>query len=486
MPSLTVPKFLLKNGKWINIKKINTIDITKNKWIDNNNVTYFLKENLNWIEYKNGVKTDRYEEILTEFNYVLMYSEKSKIYNILTSSDLFSGKSLHNMSFIDEGKWDLTIEDNNDDQFQLYDSFKVENETFKTKWLKLDGGNSYYIKENYSWIEKYENGSIAGIFEEIHSNSNYIILFDSKRNFFVKLTDDIAYWGLNSNIMFYLANGKWKEKEMESEEINSDNIKKQFDNIKQALDTEPVVASFSYKNKFDDNEKNQILNEPMDNKSLSIDSIDKVEFEQYSDYFDELKTEVEPIEYHTNILNDSIDQNEFTDYFEVSKTEFADNEMLDETVDNKTLSIDSIDKVTFDHFKDYFDEFKFNKIDKKSISNDSIDEAIKRSLDNVHSLVNMNKQNKIVKKNNESICNSEVLTKQELKIPKASIDHDTKPLISNQKSIDHCLNKTDLPVDHAVKNLDPVNNSQRKTEYIKTKTLKKTTHIRIGLNFKMN
>jgi hypothetical protein len=469
MPSLTVPKFLLKNGKWINIKKINTIDIIKNKWIDNNNVTYFLKENLDWIEFKNGIKTNRYEEILTEFNYVLMYSEKAKTYNILTSSDLFSGKSLHNMSFIDEGKWDLTIEDNNDDQFQSQESFKVENETFKTKWLKLDGGNSYYIKENYSWIEKYENDSIAGIFEEIHFNSNYIILFDSKRNFFVKLTDDVAYWGLNANIMFYLANGKWKEKEIKLEEINSDNIKKQFDNIKQALDTEPVITSFSYKNKFDDNEKNQILNEPFDNKSISIDSIDKVEFEQYSDYFDELNTEVEPIEYNTNILNDSIDQfgyNEFTDYFEVSKTEFADNEILDESIDNKRLSI--------------------NSIDKKSISNDSIDQALKRSLDNVQSLVNLNKQNKIVKKNNENICNSEILDKQELKIPKASIDNDIKPLISNQKSIDYCLNKTDLPVNHAVKNLDPVSNSQRKTEYIKTKTLKKTTHIRIGLNFKMN
>ena len=98
----------------------------------------------------------------------------------------------------------------------------------------------------------------------------------------------------------------------------------------------------------------------------------------------------------------------------------------------------------------------------------------------------MNKQNKIVKKNNENICNSEILDKQELKIPKASIDNDIKPLISNQKSIDYCLNKTDLPVNHAVKNLDPVSNSQRKTEYIKTKTLKKTTHIRIGLNFKIN
>ena len=454
----------------MDVKAFKKVDL-QNKWIKNNSETYFLKENLNWIEYKNGVKIDSYEEIPTEFNYVLMYSEKTKIYNILTSSDLFSGKSLHNMSFIDEGKWDLTIES----------PIFVENEKAKTKWLKLDGGNSYYIKENYSWIEKYENGGIAGIFEEIYSDPNYLILFDSKRNFFVKLTDDVAYWGINDKIMFYLSDGKWKEKELELEEINSDNIKKQFDSIKQALDTEPVITSFSYKNKFDDNEKNQILNEPINNKSLSIDSIDEVEFEQYSDYFDELKSEVEPIEYNTNILNDSIDQfgyNEFTDYFEVSKTEFADNEILDESIDNKRLSINSIE-----HCKDYFDEFKFNSIDKKSISNDSIDQAIKRSLDNVQSLVNMNKQNKIVKKNNESICNSEVLDKQELKIPKSSIDND---IISNQKTIDYCLNKTDLPVNDAVKSLDPVNNSQRKTEYIKTKTLKKTTHIRIGLNFKMN
>ena len=139
------------------------------------------------------------------------------------------------MSFIDEGKWDLTIEDNNDDQFQSQESFKVENETFKTKWLKLDGGNSYYIKENYTWIEKYENGGIAGIFEEIYSDPNYLILFDSKRNFFVKLTDDVAYWGINDKIMFYLSDGKWKEKELESEEINADNIKNQINSIRQSL-----------------------------------------------------------------------------------------------------------------------------------------------------------------------------------------------------------------------------------------------------------
>jgi hypothetical protein len=88
-----------------------------------------------------------------------MYSEKTKIYNILTSTDLFSGKNLQNMKFIDEGKWDQTIES----------LIFVENEKIKNKWLKLDGGNSYYIKENYSWIEKYENGGIAGIFEEIYS-----------------------------------------------------------------------------------------------------------------------------------------------------------------------------------------------------------------------------------------------------------------------------------------------------------------------------
>ncbi len=327
MPSLTVPKFLLKNGKWINIKKINTIDITKNKWIDNNNVTYFLKENLNWIEYKNGVKTDRYEEILTEFNYVLMYSEKSKIYNILTSSDLFSGKSLHNMSFIDEGKWDLTIEDNNDDQFQLYDSFKVENETFKTKWLKLDGGNSYYIKENYSWIEKYENGGIAGIFEEIYSDPNYLILFDSKRNFFVKLTDDVAYWGINDKIMFYLSDGKWKEKELESEEINSFSIKNQIDSIRQSLEellvnSEQPNISSTHKLRTTNEENFKTEKLSPENSAISIEQ-DQNNSEKFKTHIQE--TIQQPLDTKQTILTrhaDNIKNKEENQNFEILNAKF--------------------------------------------------------------------------------------------------------------------------------------------------------------------
>ena len=172
MSSLIFPKFLLKNSKWVDVKTLNNVEL-KNKWIKNSSDTYFFKENSLWIEYKNGIKTATYQEIPTEFNYILIYTEKTKIFNILTSNDLFSGKNLQNMKFIDEGKWDQTIED----------TLKVD--TKKYKWLKLDGGHSYYTRENYSWIEKYENGSIAGIFEEVYSDPNYIILFDSKRNFHV-------------------------------------------------------------------------------------------------------------------------------------------------------------------------------------------------------------------------------------------------------------------------------------------------------------
>ncbi len=124
MSALILPKFLLKYSKWMDVKTFKKVEL-QNKWIKNNSETYFLKENLNWIEYKNGVKIDSYEEIPTEFNYVLMYSEKTKIYNILTSTDLFSGKNLQNMKFIDEGKWDQTIDS----------LIFVENEKVKNKWL---------------------------------------------------------------------------------------------------------------------------------------------------------------------------------------------------------------------------------------------------------------------------------------------------------------------------------------------------------------
>jgi hypothetical protein len=171
MSNLALPKFLLKNNKWIDVKTLNYSSFNE-KWIKNNNETYFVKENLDWIEFNNGVKIGTNKEIPTEFNYVLMHDEKTNTYNLLTTADLFSGNNLKKMKFIDEGKW---VEKNEN-------KINFENETTKTKWLKLDGGNSYYIKENYSWIEKYENGSIAGIFEETFSDQNYLILFDKKRN----------------------------------------------------------------------------------------------------------------------------------------------------------------------------------------------------------------------------------------------------------------------------------------------------------------
>jgi hypothetical protein len=449
MSALILPKFLLKYSKWMDVKAFKKVDL-QNKWIKNNSETYFLKENLNWIEYKNGVKIDSYEEIPTEFNYVLMYSEKTKIYNILTSSDLFSGKNLQNMKFIDEGKWDLTIES----------PIFVENEKAKTKWLKLDGGNSYYIKENYTWIEKYENGGIAGIFEEIYSDPNYLILFDSKRNFFVKLTDDVAYWGINDKIMFYLSDGKWKEKELESEEINADNIKNQINSIRQSL-KELIVNSEQSNNSSTHklrttNEENykteklspedsvisieqdqnnsekfkthiqETIQQPLDTKQtiLTRYNVDNNKNKEENQNFEILNAQFQPIHLSNSVISFRQDQ----DNLEKLNTNIKEEEIqqLLDTEQTK-YNVDNIkNKEEIENFEILNAKFESNNLD---TSNEKLKNSINK------------KRESVVDNFIDHQYNIDSQYIDHLKKITANIDNDIESIISNRISIDNILNK---------------------------------------------
>jgi hypothetical protein len=458
MSALILPKFLLKYSKWMDVKTFKKVEL-QNKWIKNNSETYFLKENLNWIEYKNGVKIDSYEEIPTEFNYVLMYSEKTKIYNILTSTDLFSGKNLQNMKFIDEGKWDQTKES----------LIFVENEKVKNKWLKLDGGNSYYIKENYSWIEKYENGGIAGIFEEIYSDPNYLILFDSKRNFFVKLTDDVAYWGINDKIMFYLSDGKWKEKELESEEINSFSIKNQIDSIRQSLE-ELLVNSeqpnISSTHKLRTTNEENFITEKLspENSAISIEQ-DQNNSEKFKTHIQE--TIQQPLDTKQTILTrhaDNIKNKEENQNFEILNAKFEP-DFLKNSVISIRQDQDNLEKFKTDMIeekiqrpldteqtlltaynvdsnnnKEEIQNFEILNAKFESNNFDSKNEKLEKSIDNKRESV-LGNQDTVVDNFIDHQYNIDSQYIDHLKKITANIDNDIESIISNRISIDNILNK---------------------------------------------
>jgi hypothetical protein len=95
--------------------------------------------------------------------------------------------------------------------------------------------------------------------------------------------------------MFYLSDGKWKEKELESEEINADNIKMQFDNIKQALDTEPSITtniSSNYKKKYIFENLNKLSSQTTKEENQKFEE-ENFLFKQYDSENIETDTDVE-------------------------------------------------------------------------------------------------------------------------------------------------------------------------------------------------
>ena len=77
------------------------------------------------------------------------------------------------------------------------------------KWLKTDGTDGYFLKQDNEWFEVL-NGLAFANYKEIQFDAHEAIIFDEKRNLFVKLTDEYIFYGKNPNYMEFFSSGRWE------------------------------------------------------------------------------------------------------------------------------------------------------------------------------------------------------------------------------------------------------------------------------------